>query len=844
MYTAAEVKRRGKAIIVRCTSILLVVAVCLINVPLSFAAFGSDAKATFTASVTIGGGSDFDYDGMPDNWESTYGLDSSDPDDAHYDGDDDGITNREEYRMGTDPTVSNSSIAATLSASSSSGLQPMDVTLTAGPTGASIVKYEWDFDGNGTYDHWTYASEGNTAAYKYTASGSFNPKVRVTDTTGNAGIAVTTVNITRNTALSPPTATTVLSLASITIPTILELDGSGSDDVGVVNYQWDTTGNGEYDSFSSQSADITKTYDETNPRSFNASLKVTDTSGLSDIATVGIDIDASGWYGLYSRPKVFLNSYIIYGTAGSAVSLGGYGAPEGGNSFGYAKKLEWDFEGDGIYDWSSTIENPGWTGYADTSHVYGAPGIYRAVLKIHTEAFVSSTDNVLVIISDSAITPPKALATVSYNSTTGATSIGGYPVPIKASFDHSTAYANSGSIAKYEWDFDGDKNIDYTTTSSADIPVYDYELSGYYEAMLRVTDTNGLTDTFYMPVFAYYPANYQSNVSMPTENTSIYGNAVTLVAEVYPDDAGVSSVMFQYNDGSGWIDIGLGTAAASYTVAWDTTALSGSYQLRAVVNGDYTDASYAYKITNIEVTSTSPDILENTSGNTHTKQVAVPADQPTDIIFPDGTRIEIPANAISQGSDVTVTQTLDAGIGQISLEVTGIDNFLKDVTVYLYYPDADNNGIVDGTSIDENTLVVAWQNDQGEWERLYNSVVHPVENYVSAQTNHFSGIGLIGLGGVAAAGGASGAAASSGSTASYCFIATAAYGTAMADDVVILREFRDKYLIRNSLGREFVWNYYRYSPPVAKFISRRPVLRKIARILLKPLVRLARRMVR
>ncbi len=73
-------------------------------------------------------------------------------------------------------------------------------------------------------------------------------------------------------------------------------------------------------------------------------------------------------------------------------------------------------------------------------------------------------------------------------------------------------------------------------------------------------------------------------------------------------------------------------------------------------------------------------------------------------------------------------------------------------------------------------------------------------------------------------------------TASVCFIATAAYGTPMADEVQILRDFRDGYLLTNQPGRAFVGFYCRVSPPIARFIAGHPRLKPIVRAGLVPVV--------
>jgi hypothetical protein len=58
----------------------------------------------------------------------------------------------------------------------------------------------------------------------------------------------------------------------------------------------------------------------------------------------------------------------------------------------------------------------------------------------------------------------------------------------------------------------------------------------------------------------------------------------------------------------------------------------------------------------------------------------------------------------------------------------------------------------------------------------------------------------------------------------------------MANDVQVLRDFRDRRLLTNALGRAFVRSYYQCSPPVAFYISRHETLRAATRAVLTPVV--------
>ena len=75
-----------------------------------------------------------------------------------------------------------------------------------------------------------------------------------------------------------------------------------------------------------------------------------------------------------------------------------------------------------------------------------------------------------------------------------------------------------------------------------------------------------------------------------------------------------------------------------------------------------------------------------------------------------------------------------------------------------------------------------------------------------------------------------------------CFIATAVYG--QGSEVHALRCLRDRWLLMHPWGQRAVATYYRFSPAIADFVGAYPWRRFAMRLLLRPIVALARLAIR
>jgi PKD repeat protein len=156
---------------------------------------------------------------------------------------------------------------------------------TSTATGATITKYEWDLDGNGTYETVTNATP--TTSRSYTTGGTVNVGLRVTDSNGNTG--TTTHALTVNGAA---TASFTVSPSPAQTRATVTFNGSGSTVVGgtITKYEWDLDGNGTYETVTNATPTTTKIYDTES--TITVGLRVTASTGVTGTTTRSLPIQS------------------------------------------------------------------------------------------------------------------------------------------------------------------------------------------------------------------------------------------------------------------------------------------------------------------------------------------------------------------------------------------------------------------------------------------------------------------------------------------------------------------------------------------------------------------------
>lgn len=352
-------------------------------------------------------------------------------------------------------SVSGAPVAA-LEAGIQSGVSPLfvafDASASTDPDGQPL-QFSWDFEDDGTFEVSTGAI--GVASFIYQVSGTYHCKVRVTDQEGLSAVAEAVVRVDDS-----PLALLSAAPTAGYAPLEVEFDGSASLSGGYqLTYQWDFNGDGTYDVTTGVSPTVSYTYDSGG--SYSAGMLITNSLGLSDYATLEINVNSAPHALLGANP-----------TSGNAPMTVAFNASQSSDA-GAITSFEWDWDGDGDFDFNSGLD-------PTVQHTYNFGGAFYAAVKV-TDNEGQSAQAIVVLRVNS---PPFAILDAS-------DLIGNTPLVVD--FDATGSHDPGGSIQHYLWDFedDGIVDLDSGTTPSAQ---YVYNTFGLYTVRLTVVDDDGFTD--------------------------------------------------------------------------------------------------------------------------------------------------------------------------------------------------------------------------------------------------------------------------------------------------------------------------------------------------------------
>ncbi len=230
-------------------------------------------------------------------------------------------------------------------------------------------------------------------------------------------------------------------------------------------YQWDFNGDGVYDS--SDIIGNTYTHQYTTPGDYTVTLRVRDRVG--DIATGSVIVHI-----LNKAPVVSAEASPSNGEIPLVVTFSVTASDNEGIS-----KFEWDFDGDGTYDYNSTT-----TG--NTSYTYTDTGQYNASLRV-TDGLGKTSIYTLPTTNVNAAPPGSPMVTATTDIAKG-------DVPLVVTLDASATDPQGHSFTLWEWDFDSDGTYDYSSSQNASVS-HTYDAAGTYYPRVRVTTDDDRTCT-------------------------------------------------------------------------------------------------------------------------------------------------------------------------------------------------------------------------------------------------------------------------------------------------------------------------------------------------------------
>ncbi|MEW5759144.1 MAG: PKD domain-containing protein [Candidatus Thermoplasmatota archaeon] len=365
-----------------------------------------------------------------------------------------------------------------------------------------IKSYSWSF-GDGYY------SDLKEVEHRYSKPGKYTVLLTVKDNRGGKNTTFVIIEV-----LNRAPVPIMNELKGYYTMDILEFNASSSYDPDgeITSYEWNF---GDFPSPYAYGKVVEHKYRK--PGIYNVSLVVIDDKDERAKTTMNVTI-------LNRKPIAYAGKDIT-AYPNEIIQFNGSGE----DLDGIISMYEWDFDGDGKYDWKSRT-----TGY--TTHFYTTPGNYTAMLKVTDDFGDSGTATIKLKIIAKDETSPIGYAGIDQKVGIG-----------KVNFVYS-GYDFDGYITIYEFDFDGDGKYELSTNSDG-VANFTYTKPGLYNATLRVKDDSGKIgiDTAKITVLnERIEHELDCNVFVDWNNTYNYRFNITGVFEKRFLKANVGNVGFKY----------------------------------------------------------------------------------------------------------------------------------------------------------------------------------------------------------------------------------------------------------------------------------------------------------
>src|SRR5579871_4831036 len=512
---------------------------------------------------------------------------------------------------------------------------------------------------------WSQVSGPNTATFSGAntvsptvgnlIAGTYSFQVKVKD--ANNDSCSSTVQVTVNAALTPPTVSAGSAL-TITLPTSsASLVGTASDLTGTITtYAWTHVSGPNTASITTPSS-LTTTITGLIAGTYVFQLKITDNNGLSATATVTITVNAAT-----NQPPI--------ANAGADQTI----------------TLPLDsvtLNGSASKDPDGTISKYSWTEVSgpSTATINTASGVttiagnlvqgtYVFKLTVTDNGGATASDNINIIVNAAANQPPVANAGTSQTITLPTST---------ASLNGSASYDPDGTIASYSWkELSGPSTATITGAKTA-TPTVSGLVAGQYTFQLTVTDNSGATATASVKITVTAPVNQPPTANAGSNQTiTLPLDSVTLNGSASSDPDG-TIVTYSWTKISGPTTGTIVSASSAITIANNLVQGTYSFKLTVTDNGGASASDTVTVIVNAAVNK--PPVANAGTSQTITLPTSTASLNGSASYDPDGTIASYSWKELSGPSTATITGAKTAtptvsGLvaGQYTFQLTVTDN--------------------------------------------------------------------------------------------------------------------------------------------------------------------------